>query len=336
MNMQQEEVSDLAIHSVELGCGIYGPIAVFGGTSNQPLTMEICHHLGIAPGLADVFQFANSNTFVRLQESVRGKDVFVIQPTGAPVNDNLMELLIFIETLRRDSAARITAVVPYYGYGRTDKKDQPRVPVTARLIADLITTAGADRMLTVDLHAGQVQGFFTIPTDELTAYHTMVDYFRQKSLENAVVVAPDIGSVRRSRNFAEALDLPLAIIEKRRNVSDGVATKMFNIIGQVEGKNAILVDDEIDTAGTIVKAAKFLRLAGALDIYGAATHPVFSDPAAERIRGSEFTELVVTNTLYLPPEKLCDKITVLSVGELLGEVIRRIHKGLSVGAIFNE
>ncbi|MBP7961960.1 MAG: ribose-phosphate pyrophosphokinase [Caldilineaceae bacterium] len=320
----------------EQGYNLYGPLAIFSGTANRPLTQEICDYLGILPGKADIFQFANSNTFVRLNESVRGKDVFVVQPTGAPTNDNLMELLIFIETLRRDSAARITAVIPYYGYGRTDKKDQPRVPVTARLVADLITTAGADRLLTMDLHAGQVQGFFTIPTDELTAYHSMVEYFLQKELTNAVVVAPDIGSVRRSRNFAAALDLPLAIIEKRRSLADGRTTQMFNIIGQVAGKDAILVDDEIDTAGTIAKAAEFLRSAEALDIYGAATHAVFSDPAAERIRQSEFTELVVTNTLHLPPEKRCAKITILSMGKLLGEVILRIHKGLSVGEIFNE
>lgn len=336
MMLVNEADRDLTTRSVDAGCGIYGPLAVFSGTANRPLTEEICDYLGIQPGRVDLFQFANSNTFVRLQESVRGKDVFVVQPTGAPTNDNLMELLIFIETLRRDSAARITAVIPYYGYGRTDKKDQPRVPVTARLVADLITTAGADRLLTVDLHAGQVQGFFTIPTDELTAYHTMVEYFRRKELENAVVVAPDIGSVRRSRNFAAALDLPLAIIEKRRSLSDGRSTQMFNIIGQVEGKNVILIDDEIDTAGTIVKAADFLRSAGAMDIYGGVTHAVFSDPAAERVRGSAFKELVVTNTLYLSPEKRCDKITVLSIADLLGEVIRRIHKGLSVGAIFNE
>ncbi len=316
--------------------GIYGPLAIFSGTANRPLAEEICAYLEIPLGKADIFQFPNSNTFVRLNESVRGKDVFVVQSTGAPANDNLMELLIFIETLRRDSAARITAVIPYYGYGRTDKKDQPRVPITARLVADLITTAGADRLLTVDLHAGQVQGFFTIPADELTAYHTMVEYFQKKVLSNAVVVAPDIGSVRRSRNFAAALDLPLAIIEKRRSLADGRSTKMFNIIGQVAGMDAILVDDEIDTAGTIVKAAEFLRSAGALNIYGSATHAVLSDPAAERIRQSEFTELVVTNTLYLPPDKDCDKITVLPMGDLMGEVILRIHKGLSVGAIFNE
>lgn len=318
------------------GRSIYGPLAIFSGTANRPLTQQICDYLDMPPGKVDIFQFPNSNTFVRLNESVRGKDVFVVQPTGAPANDNLMELLIFIETLRRDSAARITAVIPYYGYGRTDKKDQPRVPVTARLVADLITTAGADRILTVDLHAGQIQGFFTIPTDELTAYHTMVEYFQKKTLTNAVVVAPDIGSVRQSRNFAAALDLPLAIIEKRRSLADGRFTQMFNIIGHVEGKDAILVDDEIDTAGTIVKAAEFLHSAKAHDVYGAATHAVFSEPAAERIRQSEFTELVVTNTLHLPPEKLCDKITVVPMGDLLGEVILRIHKGLSVGAIFNE
>lgn len=318
------------------GHNMYGSLAVFSGTANRPLTEEICHYLGIPLGDSEVMQFANSNTFCRLKESIRGKDVFIVQPTGRPTNDNLMELLIFIETVRRDSAARITAVVPYYGYGRTDKKDQPRVPITARLVADLIHTAGADRFLAVDLHAGQIQGFFNIPTDELTVMPLMVEYFKRKHLTDGVVVAPDIGSVRRSRNFAERMDMPLAIIEKRRSVSDGRTTEMFNIIGDVRNKDAVLIDDEIDTGGTIVKAANYLRSAGAQRIFGAATHAAFSDPAAERIRESAFEELVVSNSLYLPPEKQCEKITILSIGNLLGEVIYRIHKGISVGAIFNE
>ncbi len=316
--------------------GMYGDIVVFSGTANQPLTLKICDYLGQEPGKAEVFNFPNSNTFCRLHQSVRGKDVFIVQPTGNPTNENLMQLLIFIETVRRDSAGRITAVVPYYGYGRTDKKDQPRVPITARLVADLIHTAGADRFLTIDLHAGQIQGFFTIPTDELTARHLMVEYFQKKALQDAVVVAPDIGAVRRSRNFAQDLHLPLAFIEKRRSLQEGSILDMSNLIGDVEGKDAILVDDEIDTGGTIVRAAQLLRERGARHIYAAVTHAVFSDPAPERLRDSEFTEVVVTDTLHLPPEKRCDKITVLSVASLLGEVIWRIHKGISVGDLFNE
>lgn len=320
---------------IEMG-GMYGELKVFSGTANPQLAGEICQYLEIEPGKAEILQFANSNTFCRLNESVRGKDVFIVQPTSRPTNDNLMELLIFIETLRRDSAGRITAVVPYYGYGRTDKKDQPRVPITARLVADLIHTAGADRFLTIDLHAGQIQGFFTIPTDELTAGHLMVEYFEEKDLKNAAVVAPDVGAVRRSRNFAQDLNMPLVVIEKRRSLREGAITQMFNVIGDVQGKDVIIVDDEIDTGGTIVKAAKFLRKAGARDIYAAVTHAVFSDPAAERIRNSEFCEMVLTDTIYLPPEKRCGKITILSIGPLLGEVIRRIHDGISVGALFNE
>ncbi len=316
--------------------GMYGDMVVFSGTANPQLASEICAYLGQELGKAEVFQFPNSNTFCRLNESVRGRDVFIVQPTGNPTNDNLMELLIFIETVRRDSAGRITAVVPYYGYGRTDKKDQPRVPITARLVADLIHTAGADRFLTIDLHAGQIQGFFTIPTDELTALHLMVEYFQEKALNEAVVVAPDIGSVRRSRNFAQALGLPLAFIEKRRSQQEGVIAAMSTLIGDVRDKDVILVDDEIDTGGTMVKAAQLLREAGARDVYAAVTHAVFSNPAPERIRESAFTEVVVTNTLHLPDEKRCGKVTVLSVAPLLGEVIWRIHKGISVGALFNE
>ena len=314
---------------------VYGEPAIFSGTANPDLAREVCAYLGVPLGGADVFQFSNGNTFCRLHESVRGKDVFLIQPTCQPTNDSVMELLIFMDTLRRDSAGRITAVIPYYGYGRTDKKDQPRVPITARLVADLITVAGANRFLTIDLHAGQIQGFFTIPTDELSALHLFVDYFRTRHIPNLVVVSPDIGAVRRARNFAERIDAPLAIIEKRR-ATTGDRTEMFNVIGDVAGKNVIVVDDEIDTAGTLTTAGRFLREEGARDIYACATHAVLSPPATDRLRSSEFKEVVVSNTIQIPPDKQCEKLRVLSVGPLLGEVIHRIHVGLSVGELFNE
>ncbi len=315
--------------------GMYGELAIFSGNANRPLAEEIAHYLGVSLRGADVIQFPNENIFVRLHGSVRSQDVFLIQPTCSPVNTNIMELLIFIDTLRRDSAGRITAVVPYYAYSRSDKKDQPRVPITARLIADLITVAGADRFLTIDLHAGQIQGFFTIPVDDITAFHLLSDYFKAKSLGNAVVVAADVGISKKARNFAQELNLPLAIIEKRR-ISDGSKATALNVIGDVKGKNAIIFDDEIDTAGTMVEAAEFLKKAGVRDVYACATHPVFSPPATERLRQAPFREIVVTNTVPVPPYKQLPNLTVLSVGPLLGEVIRRIHLGISVGEMFNE
>ena len=317
---------------------LYGDLMVFSGTANRPLAEKIAAYLDLPLGEADVFQFANTNTFVRLGHSVRGKDVFLIQPTAAPTNDNLMELLIFMDALRRDSAGRITAVVPYYGYGRTDKKDQPRVPITARLVADLITVAGADRFLTIDLHAGQIQGFFTIPTDELAALHLLEDHFIKKAVPDAVVVAPDVGATRRARNFAEKLNVRLAVIEKRRAL-DGRGAEILNLIGDVRGKNAIIVDDEVDTATTLVRGTDFLLREGAREVCACVTHAILSDPAAERLQGSKLKELVVTDTVTIAPRKralLGPRLTVLSVGELLGEVIRRIHLGLSVGAMFNE
>ena len=317
---------------------LYGDLMVFSGTANRPLAEKIAAYLDLPLGEADVFQFANTNTFVRLGHSVRGKDVFLIQPTSAPTNDNLMELLIFMDALRRDSAGRITAVVPYYGYGRTDKKDQPRVPITARLVADLITVAGADRFLTIDLHAGQIQGFFTIPTDELAALHLLNDHFIEKAVPDAVVVAPDVGATRRARNFAEKLNVRLAVIEKRRAL-DGRGAEILNLIGDVRGKNAIIVDDEVDTATTLVRGTDFLLREGAREVCACVTHAILSDPAAERVQGSKLKELVVTDTVTIAPRKralLGPRLTVLSVGELLGEVIRRIHRGLSVGAMFNE
>ncbi len=317
---------------------MYGDLMVFGGTANVPLARAAASHLGVTLGGADIIQFANSNTFVRLHQSVRAKDVFIIQPTAAPTNDNLMELLIFIDTLRRDSAGRITAVVPYYGYGRTDKKDQPRVPITARLVADLIAVAGADRFVTVDLHAKQIQGFFSIPCDEIPALGLFVEYFRTNPVPNAVVVSPDIGALRRARNFAEQLELPLAVIEKRRSL-DGKRTETLNIIGDVADKHVILVDDEIDTAGTLIRAANYIRDQGALDIAACATHPVLSEPAVDRIRESVLKEVIFSDTIAISEDK-CQrsggKISVLTVAPLLADVMQRIHEGRSVGELFDE
>ena len=325
---------------------MYGEVAIFKGNANPELANEISRALAVPICPADVFKFPNQNIFCRLQASVRGKDVFIIQPISnswndkgefASVNDNLMELLIMIDTAKRDSAGRITAVVPYFGYGRTDKKDQPRVPITARMVADLIITAGADRFLTVDLHAGQVQGFFNIQVDEPTAFHMLSDCIHDKNIPNGVVVAGDIGATKRTRNFAQALNLPLAIIEKRRQqMEDGSKAQALNIIGDVKGKNCILFDDEIDTAGTMVQAMNFLKKEGAEDIYICATHAVFSDPAVQRLTDSPAKEIVVTNTIGIPPQRQFSKLTVLSIAPLLAEVIRRIHLGISVGELFDQ
>jgi len=325
---------------------MYGEIALFSGNGNPLLAQQISQALAVPLCPADVFKFANQNIFCRLKTSVRGKDVFIIQPIApsfdengnmASVNDNLMELLIMIDTAKRDSAGRITAVVPYYGYGRTDKKDQPRVPITARLVADMLTVAGANRFLTLDLHAGQIQGFFSIPVDELTAFYLLSDYMRDKNISNGVVVAGDIGATKRSRNFAQALDLPLAIIEKRRvQQEDGSSARVLNVIGEVKGKNCVIFDDEIDTAGTMVEAMTYLKQESAGDIYACVTHGVLSDPATQRLREAPVKEVVITNTVALPPHKRFEKLTCLSVAPLIAEVIRRIHLGISVGELFNE
>lgn len=325
---------------------MYGEIALFSGNGNPELAEEISTAIAVPLCPADVFKFPNQNIFCRLKTSVRGKDVFIIQPIAPSynskgemhtVNDNLMELLIMIDTAKRDSAGRITAVVPYYGYGRTDKKDQPRVPITARLVADLIITAGADRFLSIDLHAGQIQGFFNIQVDELTAFYLLSDYIRKKNVRNGVVVAGDIGATKRSRNFAQALNLPLAIIEKRRiQKQDGSRAEALNIIGDVKDKDCIIFDDEIDTAGTMMQAMIFLKAEGAKDIYACVTHGIFSGPAVQRLVEAPVKEVVVTNTVALPPEKHFDKLTQLSVAPLMAEVIRRIHLGISVGELFDE
>ena len=309
-------------------------LKVFTGNAHRELAENVCHYLDIPLGRSETFKFANDNTFVRIQENIRQRDVFLIQPTCYPVNDNLMELLIMIDACKRASAGRITAVVPYYGYGRTDKKDQPRVPITARLVADLLTTAGAERLLTVDLHAGQIQGFFNIPVDELTAMPILTDYFKAKEINDLVVVAVDIGISKKARDVAERLHAPLAIIEKRR-VGNDERTDIMNVIGDVRGKVALTFDDEIDTGGTVLNAARALMDHGVKEVYCCVTHPVLSREAPRLIAGSNFREVVVADTIPLPAEKRNGKITVLSVAPLLGEAIYRIHKGLSVGEMFN-
>jgi len=308
-------------------------LKVFTGNAYPSLARGICDYLGIPLGKAEVFEFSNENIFVRILENARQRDVFVIQPISSPVNKSLMELLIMLDALRRASAGRITAVIPYYGYGRTDKKDQPRVPITARLIADMITVAGANRLLTVDLHAAQIQGFFTIPVDELTAFYLLSSYFEDKALQNLAVVATDIGISKRARDLAERLNAPLAIIEKRR-VGNIEKAETLNVIGEVEGMCALLIDDEIDTAGSLVAAVSALEERGATEVYACCTHPVFSGPAIERIAACPVKEVVVTDTIPIPESKKNEKITVLSIASLLGEAIHRIHAGLSIGAMF--
>ena len=312
---------------------ILDELKVFTGNGHPELAQSVCEYLDIPLGQAEVFKFANDNTFVQIRENIRQRDVFIIQPTCYPVNDNLMELLIMIDAFKRASAGRITAVVPYYGYGRTDKKDQPRVPITARLVADLLTAAGADRLLTVDLHAGQIQGFFNIPVDELTTLPLMGQHFADKELQDLVVVAVDIGISKKARDMAERLGAPLAIIEKRRTGNDD-KNETMNVIGDVEGKIALTFDDEIDTGGTIVNAAKALSEQGVKEVYACVTHPVLSRNAAGLMVNSEFKEVVVTDTIPISAEKRNGKFTVLSVAPLLGEAIYRIHKGQSVGDLF--
>jgi ribose-phosphate pyrophosphokinase len=305
---------------------------IYHGNANPELARKIARWLATEPGRAEVFEFANENIFVRILDNVREKDIFLVQPTSRPVNQSIMELLIMIDAFKRASAGRITAVVPYYAYGRSDKKDQPRVPITARLIADMITVAGADRMLTMDLHQGQIQGFFNIPVDELTAVHLLSRYFLDMHLEDVVVVT-DLGFAKRARQFAELLDAPLAIVEKRRHGNLDRA-EVINVIGDVRGRRVIIVDDEIDTAGTLIEITRALEREGVSEIYACATHGVLSEPAIDRISASNLREVVITDTIPLPPEKHIDRFKVLTVAPLIGEAIKRIHRGESVGALF--
>jgi ribose-phosphate pyrophosphokinase len=312
---------------------MYQELSIFTGNAHRTLAQSICDHLGRPLGKCDVFQFSNENIFVQFCENIRQRDVFLIQPITSPVNDHLMELLIMIDGAKRASAGRITAVIPYFAYGRSDKKDQPRVPITARLIANLLETAGADRILTVDLHAGQIQGFFNVPVDELTALYQFSRYFAQKDLPNPVVVAPDVGGSKRARNLAERLNVPLAIIEKRR-IGNADRAEAINVIGEVAGCTAVIVDEEINTAGTIVQAMRALKEEGAREIFAAAPHAVLSGPAIERLRDAEYTELLFTDTIPVAEEKILPRMKFLSLAPLLGEAIGRIHTGQSVGGLF--
>ena len=313
---------------------LFEGLKVFSGNAHPALARDICAYLGIPLGHCEVFKFSNDETFVRILENIREKDVFLLQPMSVPVNDHLMELWIMIDAARRASAGRITAVIPYYAYGRTDKKDQPRVAITARLVADFISAAGADRVLAMNLHAGQIQGFFNIPVDELTAIGILAKRFEESGLDNLVVVATDVGAAKRARDMADLLDAPIAIIEKQRlGNEDRVAA--VNLIGGVEGKTALIVDDEIDTGGTVVAAAGLLKEYGAADVYCCAVHPIFSGQASQLIANSAIVETVVTDTLPLPDGSSFEGLEVVSVSALLGEAIHRIHSGLSVGAMFD-
>ncbi len=308
-------------------------IKVLNCNANKDLAKDIAFNLGIPVGDAQVSTFSNGEIGVSINESIRGADVFVVQSTCTPVNDNLMELLIMIDALKRASAGRINAVMPFYGYARQDRKSKSREPITAKLVANLIEAAGADRVITMDLHAPQIQGFFDIPVDHLYAAPLIVNYFINKKLDDIVVVSPDVGGVTRARSLATKLDAPLAIIDKRRpkpNVSE-----VMNIIGDIENKNCIIIDDMVDTAGTMVNAAKVMKEMGARDIYVACTHPVLSGPAFERIRDSVIKEIIVTNTIPLPAGKPVDKIKVLSVAPLFAEAIKRIYEGLSLSKLFD-
>ena len=310
---------------------MHGTIKLFSGTGCPALAEEISQYLGVPLSGRDVIQFPNENIFVRLHESVRGQDVFLIQTTSSPVNHNLMELLIFLDALKRASPDRITAVIPYLAYARSDKKDQPRVPIIARLVADMIGVAGADRYVTLDLHADQIQGFFSIPGDTLTAFPILSDHLRAKHLEQAVVVAADLGFAKKARNLAAELDMPLALVEKRR-VAEG--TEALTLVGDVEGHDVIIVDDEVNTGGTVINAVNIVRKHGTRDVYLCFAHAVLSPPAIERLEGLALKEIVTTNSIPIPPEKQLPNLAVLSIADLLGEVILRVHEGRSVGEVF--
>lgn len=319
---------------------IYGDIKLYAGSGNPELAQKIADYLEKKLSGRDIEKYPNENLLARLHDSVRGQDVYMIQSTSRPVHENLMELLIMLQTLKLDSAGRITAVIPYLAYARSDKKDQPRVPITARLVADMIEVAGADRYMTLDLHAGQIQGFFSIPGDVLTAFHILTEYIKPKMQEmvKPSVVTVDLGFAKRGRNFAEVLNVPLAMIEKRRGLKDS-STEALNLVGDVEGRDVLLTDDEVDTAGSVSEAVHLLKASGARDVYLLFVHPILSDPAVERLAALPIKEIITTDTVPITDEakeKLGDTLTICSVAPLLGEVILRAHQGRSVGEMFNE
>jgi len=309
-------------------------LLIFSGDANRSLAKEIADYLNTKLGDITVSKFSDGETQVKVEENVRGYDTFIIQPTSPPVNENMMELFIIIDAMRRASASRITAVLPYYGYARQDRKDQPRVPITAKLVANILASAGADRVMTVDLHAGQIQGFFDIPLDNLYGINVFCEYLSKKKIKDLVIVTPDVGGIKVARAYAKRLKAELAIVDKRR-VND-TQTEVMHIMGEVKGKNIIIVDDMISTAGSLVEAVNALKKEGAKDIYAAITHPILCGPAIERIKKSSIKELVVTNTIPLSKEKQISKIKVLSVASLLGEAISRIHGEKSVSSLFDK
>ncbi len=308
-------------------------LVLFAGNSNLELAHAICPHIGIKLGDAEVRTFSDGEIRVEIKENVRGKDVFVLQSTCSPVNDHLVELLMMIDAFKRSSAQRITVVIPYYGYARQDKKVTPRVPISAKLVADLITTAGAKRVITMDLHAGQIQGFFNIPVDNLFSAPVLLEYIKENLKNDAVIVSPDAGGVERARAFAKRLDTQLAIIDKRRPAPN--MAQAMNVVGDVEGRRTVILDDMVDTGGTLCQAAAALKEHGALEVHACCAHPVLSGPAIERISDSEIQTLVVTDTIPLSEKaKACEKIRVLSVSKLLAEAIHRCHTGSSVSSLF--
>lgn len=318
----------------------YGAIKIFAGTASPELAAQVAQHLGLSLSGRDITLFPNDNLFVRLHSSVRGQDVYVIQSTSRPVHRNLMELLIMLQTLRLDSAGRVTAVFPYMCYSRSDKTDKPRVPITARMVADMIVIAGANRYMTLDLHAGQIQGFFSIPGDVLTAFHLLKDHVEklQPNMVNPVVVSADLGFAKKARNFAAEINAPIAFVEKRRSGTANNA-QALTLIGNVDGCDAIIVDDELDTGGSICQAVELVKSQGARDVYVVFVHPVFSHPAVDRLEALPVKQVITTDTIQIPQAdraRLADKLTVLSIAPLLGEVIRRAHEGRSVGEMFNE
>jgi ribose-phosphate pyrophosphokinase len=308
------------------------PMLLLSGTANRPLAEEIGRHMGLPLGDATVKRFADGEIFVRINQNARGRDVFIIQPTPPPA-DNIMELLLLIDAAKRASAARVTAIVPYYGYARQDRKDQPRVALGAKLVANLIEAAGADKVLGVDFHTHQIQGFFDVPVDHLYAAPVLTQYFRELKLDNPVVVAPDVGAAKMARGFARRMNASFAIIDKRRPTQN--VAEVMEVVGEVADRSCIIVDDMIDTAGTLVSVVAALKERGAREVYAAATHPILSGPARERLSKSPIVELVVTNTLHTPEEKRFDKLKVLSVAELLARAIRYTHSNESVSQLFD-
>ena len=329
------------MHHVHHDLKVYGGIKLFSGTASPELAGKISEYLELPLSAREVIEFPNENLFIKLGGSVRGQDVYVIQTTSSPVHRNLMELLIMIQTLKLDSAARITAVIPYLCYGRSDKKDQPRVPITARLVADMIEAAGADRYMTLDPHAGQVQGFFSIPGDVLTASHMLVNhinYSLRAEMTDPVVVSVDLGFAKKGRNYAADMDMPIAFIEKRRHGNDANA-EALTLIGEVKDRDVIIVDDEVDTGGSIAQAVDVVKKYGARDVYLAFIHPILSANGAARLASLPIKKIITTDSVPISADKLKilgDKISVLSISALLGEVIRRAHEGRSVGEMFNE